>query len=228
MGNVTEHFFSKLRASFVVPQNFETAAFIAELDDALGGYSDHQLSEAARWIKYNRTHRTFPTIAECRQACERFSAVPSPRMSAEFKSDEEKRSDAIRQRIRERDAILLCRDAPLAEQAHREGWLQTLLEFVEDRGTLPNELEARRLKAKSAAVDANLHSLKPKFMPDAVGYELERLKEEAKRYKAFCDCRQSMKDRVANRLWGQPAVDVASDRRRAMSDRFDEFKRRFG
>jgi hypothetical protein len=211
VSNVIEKFVAPLRVSFVVPQGFDPVAFGVDMEEALDGFSDHQLTEAVRWIKHNRTHRTFPTIAECRQACERFSAAPSARRSSEFQSDEEKRSEAIRQRIRERDAILLCQASPLSHQANREGWLVTLLEFVEDRGTMPNEFEVRRLKAKSAAVDANLHrEPRPQF------------------YEVLCKLRAEMKDRAAKRLWGEPVVDVAKDRRRALADQFDEFKRRFG
>lgn len=227
MPSVIENFLNPLQSQFLVPSALDPDLFAADLSDALSGYSDYQLIEAARWLKHNRAHRTFPTIAECRQACERFTSAAQAVVRS-VQTDEQKRSEAIQQRLREQDAVRLCRDAPLAEQAHREGWLQTLLEFVEDRTVLPNEFEARRLKAKSAAVDANLHSLKPKFVPDAVGLELERLKDEAARYKVLCNCRRAMKERAATRLWGEPVVDVANDRRRAISERFSEFKRRFG
>lgn len=184
MPNVIENFFLPLRASFTVPQTSDPAGFSADLQEYLSGYTDYQLGQAVSYIKRNRTQRTFPTIAECRQACERFSASPGPQR-AKHPSSDMAHSDAIRQEHREKDGAALCRTWPVARQAHEEGWLTTLLEFAEDNLREPTELELLRLKAKAAATDANLHR-KPR--PD--------------NYAALCNLRAAMKARAAERVWG--------------------------
>jgi hypothetical protein len=157
MPNVIENFFLPLRASFTVPQSSDPAGFSADLQEYLAGYTDYQLVQAVSYLKRNRTQRTFPTIAECRQACERFSAAPKPQGAGKFSPDME-RSGAIRQEQRDRDGAALCRTWPFARAAHREGWLTTLLEFAEDELREPTEFELRRLKAKAEATDTNLRA----------------------------------------------------------------------
>lgn len=184
MPNVIENFFIPLRGSFLVPQGCDPAAFGRDLVEMLNGYTDHQLREAVRHFKETRPLRTFPTIAECRMACERYSPSPSTQQTSP-RSDG--RSDANSQRRREREAAAICRPLPIARDAQREGWLQTLLEFVEDHLREPSEYEARRLKDISAGVDANLHR--------------EPLPEM---YDALCNFRNIMKARAAERIWGAP------------------------
>ena len=188
MANVIENFFVPLRRSFLVPTGCEPSEFASDLQEYLGGYSDHQLAEAVSYLKRNRTQRTFPTIAECRQACERFAVAPSIRPAGvrKWKSPEEERSDAIRQKQREQDGAALCRTWPVARQAHREGWLTTLLEFAEDNLREPTEFEFQRLMAKAEKTDANLHR-EPK----------------PQNYTALCNLRAAMKQRAAERIWGR-------------------------
>lgn len=198
MPKVIENFFRPLRASFTVPQTSDPAGFSADLEEYLGGYTDYQLGEAVKHVKKTRMARTFPTIAECRQACERFSASPKPpRVSTQ--SSDITRSDAFRREQRERDGAALCRTWPIARQAHREGWLTTLLEFAENELREPTELELRRLKAKAEATDANLHR-----EPKPVIYE------------ALCNLRAAMKARAARRIWGvqepQPTGELVTGR----------------
>lgn len=184
MPNVIENFFLPLRASFTVPQSADPAGFSADLQEYLAGYTDYQLGEAVKHIKKTRAARTFPTIAECRQACERFSAAPKPPRGGTHSSDMT-RSDAIRQEQREKDGAALCRTWPVARQAHREGWLTTLLEFAEDNLREPTPFEMPRLKAKAERTDANLHR---EPHPD--------------NYVALCNLRAAMKARAAERIWG--------------------------
>lgn len=186
MPNVIESFFLPLRGSFLVPQGCDPAAFGHDLAEMLDGYTEHQLSQAVRYIKETREMRTFPTIAECRKACERFAPTAGAQRAA-YQTDEEKRSEAIRRRLREKDAAALCRSLPIALEAQREGWLQTLLEFAEDHLRAPSEYDVRRLRATSAAVDENLHR-----EPRPATYE------------ALCALRAAMKARAAERVWGAP------------------------
>lgn len=208
-----EFFLLPMRKRFVIPQALDEAEALNDLTEALSGYTTYQLSNAAKWFRDNRTQRGFPTIAECRTACERFSAAPPMPSGPKFPSSAERRSDDIRRELRAKDGAALCRTWPVARQAHSEGWLTTLLEFAEDNLREPTEFELRRLKAKAAAVDANLHR-----EPRPHKYEM---------YASLCRLRQAMKDKAAERVWGEPP-QVAVDRRKVLADRFDEFKRMYG
>lgn len=180
-----EFFIIPMRKRFVIPQALQETEFLADLAEALSGYTTYQLGTAARWFRDNRTQRGFPTIAECRTACERFSAAPSLPSGPRFPSSAEVRSDAIRQEIRERDGAALCRTWPVARQAHREGWLTTLLEFAEDNLREPSADELAALKAKAERTDWNLHR-----EPRPAAYDM------------LCKLRAVMKARAAGRLWG--------------------------
>lgn len=182
-----------MQRQFVVPQGLDEPEFIADLSDALSGYTDHQLAEAARHFRDTRTVRTMPTIAECRQACERFAAAPvapSARQARRaWPTDEERRSEAIARRQREDEATRLVRMSDVADTAHQEDWLCRLLEFVEDTGRLPHWREARDLRAQAQQVDDNL-----------------RREPRPAIYRSLCELRQSMKERAVKRVYGERAA----------------------
>lgn len=157
--DIFEVFVTPMRKRFALPQGVADHGFLAELAESLEGYSAHQLEAASRWFRDNRTRQTFPTIAECRQVCERFApaaaqAAPTART---WKPAEEERSEAIAKVQRRHRAVQLCRGSELAHQASAESWLVGLLEFCEDNGRLPDDREWRSVRAGTHAVDANLH-----------------------------------------------------------------------
>jgi hypothetical protein len=189
---ISDAFINPMRRQFVVPQGLPEDGFLLDLAESLEAYSAHQLAEAAKWFRENRTTRTFPTAAECRQTCGRFAASPAVLSSrkSSYVSDEEKRSEAIARRQRYDEAIRICQQSSLSWQARQEGWLNALLEFASDNSRMPNSREASEIKAKSEQVDDNLHRSPRPIM-----------------YTKLVELRREMKARAARHIFGEDDLE---------------------
>jgi hypothetical protein len=152
------HFVAPMRRAFTIPSGMPQDEFLADLAEELSGFTSYQLETAAKHFRKSREMRSFPTIAECRSACQRFTEVPVIQIAGpKYKTEEERKAEAIQERHRLIDAYRMCR-CDLGRQADHEGWLQTLVEFCAEHCRLPNRQEAAKLQAFSDEVDRNLHA----------------------------------------------------------------------
>lgn len=141
--NAFDHFVAPMRRRFSVPAGMDQDGFLGDLAESLSAYTVHQLQQAAEHFRDNRTVRVFPTIAECRQAAERFTAAPTAAASIssrQWMGAEEERTAAMSQGHARVEAFRLCR-CELGLRADREGWLNAMIDFCEVKRRLPNREE---------------------------------------------------------------------------------------
>lgn len=145
------HFIRPMMAAFKDPPSGDPEAFFASLSDELSGFTAYQLDAGARQMKRERTTRTFPTIAECLAVCDRWPREePAPRPEpAEGEGD----GDLGAAWNRRKQALAVMRAAyDLSRQASKEGWLGQLFDYAMERGNLPPQEAASRLRAEAERV----------------------------------------------------------------------------
>lgn len=151
------HFIKPVTEAFREPPGSDAEAFFASLSAELAGFSSYQLGAGARQIKRERTSRTFPTIAECIGACERWP-VSEPTKPQEESGRAVSDDDASH--IRRRHAFAILRgDAAFARQASKEGWLGQIYDYAVEHGRLPPPEAAGRLCAQAERVREQLSAV---------------------------------------------------------------------
>lgn len=191
------HFVEPMRRRFVVPQGLPADGFLADVAETLAGYSENQLVNAAKWFRETRETRTFPTEAECRKACERYSETSSQAAESRFtwKSQDEIRAEERIEHQRRRDAARLCR-CEMGERADREGWLNALIEFVVENARLPKGREINDVIGIARRNEDSLAAL----MPDPARWC--PLDKQADLYVAAKNLRQLMHERAHRDVFG--------------------------
>ena len=192
------HFVEPMRRRFTVPSGIDPDLFSADLAEALANYTIYQLQCAANHFRDHRTQRSFPTIAECRQSCERFTEVPKAQatVTGAFEPDAIKKSlehTALLNRI---EAFKLCR-CQLGRVANEEGWLGRLIDFASDHQRLPNEREVSTIKAAQREADRSLERLRP-----PVEGSHWSLAEQAALYEKMAGFREAFKAKAYNDVFG--------------------------
>ena len=156
----------------------------------------YQIEQAAKHLRDTRTLRSFPTIAECRAACERFLDKPQAPTATTYQTDEMRRSFEHTRSVRRQDAYRLCRCA-LGETANRDGWLVALVEFCEANNRLPFSAEIDAVKAVARKSEDEMHTCTP-----AKGYD-ERV------YVHLVAMRQEMLNFYAMEVFGHDGSKVS-------------------
>jgi hypothetical protein len=141
------------------------AAWVALYVNTLGKTDDDVLTETAATILRTRNPkkdgRFFPTPQECLEACQEVAEEMARRRTPLLEKPKELsyKTNMARMLIQ----------APLGQQAKREGWDTTLFHFVVDNQRLPQGGEIEACKAKSRAFKATYEELvgKPDSHPNA-------------------------------------------------------------
>lgn len=147
------HFIKPVSDAFREPPGADPEAFFAGLSREMSGFTVYQLEAGARQIRRERTSRSFPTIAECIGACERWPKQ-EPKMPAPSELREPEEEAAWR---RKKDAVELMRkDLVFSRQASKDGWLGQLFDYVMGSGHMPPYEAAGRLRSEAERVRQEL------------------------------------------------------------------------
>ncbi len=157
---VYEAFVEPMRRWFTDPPSAQSGAFFADLADDLAPYTEHQLTLAASSIRRSRALRTFPTIRECIDACEKMPAAPAHQAqpTAGKKTYRERELDQQDEWRRRKEAERLCR-SEMGRQADREMWLTALIEFAAEHLRLPERGEIADVKDLAERCNERVHIL---------------------------------------------------------------------
>lgn len=153
-------FVGPMRRWFNDPPGADGGGFFADLADDLRPYTPHQLGLAAASLRRSRAVRSFPTIRECIDACEKMPAVPAEQVrpvpgKKTYRERELDRQDEWR---RLKEAERLCR-SDLGILADREMWLTALIEFAAEHQRLPDRYELPAVKALAMRSNERVHEL---------------------------------------------------------------------
>lgn len=150
MGDVRSNFIQRLARQFPLPKQAanDLSAWEADYIEALSFYSDTVLEFAAKKLIFaERQHKSFPMPAECLKACKEAHGEFSKPAPKQDNRHDEWSPEAIKEADR-----LLCSD--IGRRAADEGWAWQLWDFMRQSRRWPNAHEANRLKAHSAAQNA--------------------------------------------------------------------------
>lgn len=142
-------FVDPMRRRFTPPKGIDEASFLTGVAEALSTATSHQLAQAVEFFKNSRESYTFPSAAECRRVALGFELSPSAsvyKSGRKWKTAEEERSGAVITHQSRITAFRLCRCA-MGREAHKGGWLNSLIDFAEDHQRLPEGREIDRVKA---------------------------------------------------------------------------------
>jgi hypothetical protein len=141
--HVYEHFIDPMSKCFDNPPGADATAFFESLAEELTGFDAERLEAGFKAIRGKRAYRTFPTIAECRAACEAAIVARPPASATKLRFREDVPSITREAWV---TARRLCR-SDVGEVADREGWLPNLIEFCEREGRVPNRSEVIHLRS---------------------------------------------------------------------------------
>jgi hypothetical protein len=137
MSDPMTRFVAPMCDAFAAPE--QGRRFLDRLAATLAEFSDAALSEAAQAIILTRKVRSFPTIAECVEACENPRAVKARRASKARRAehcDDETATRLLRSDVGRRAAV--------------EGWVAELYMFLGRKGRHPSDAEERALRERAA------------------------------------------------------------------------------
>ena len=157
---VYQAFIGPMRRWFNDPPSSQAEGFFADLAEDLAPYTEHQLTLGAASIRRARSARTFPTIRECIDACEKMPAMPvveaQPLAGKKtFRQREIERQDEWGRR---KEAERLCR-CDLGRQADKEMWLTALLDFAKEHQRLPERGEIAGVERLAHRANERVHEL---------------------------------------------------------------------
>jgi hypothetical protein len=144
---VMRDFVMRLQNHFTLPASVENKdLFYEDYIDALGGYSEKVLMEAAKRVVSGRQFATFPLLSECIDICDaihkRLHPEPAPRTWIKSYPEWEEACVMAANRMMISD---------MGRAASDEGWQVALWDFFRLQGRYPNEQEMRAIRAKSLA-----------------------------------------------------------------------------
>lgn len=151
MGSVQENFVMPLRVFFDDPVPAEGSSvelFYKALAEDLCFYSDRCLELAVIEIRTTRKWKTFPSIAECVDACRKIHDQLS---APEIRNAPPKEPYPEWSERRQKRAVEIMTGSvglPLAVRAMEKGWLLTLWDFCREHERLPNRNEVDRIVTK--------------------------------------------------------------------------------
>jgi hypothetical protein len=159
---------------------------------------DHETQvRAAESLVRSRKAKGWPSLSECETALANATrAQDTPATERRWVSPEQERADAAADRQRRLDAYRLCR-GDLGRQAHRDGWLNALVDWVTDKGRLPIQAEIMTVEAIARRNRASLDALTPS--PDR---KTVPLGEQAKQYAALSQLYGAMQARAYREVFG--------------------------
>jgi hypothetical protein len=140
----------------------QEAAWMASLARVLSPFEDDELADAAVRLLSTYEGRYFPKPVECTKACQK---------AREVKRLSQPQLLIGKQELPYEGRAKLARDimqAPLGQQAQREGWDTTMFHFIIDNQRAPQGQEIDTCKAKSREFKNTYEQLlKPGSHPDA-------------------------------------------------------------
>jgi hypothetical protein len=140
----------------------QEAAWMAIMARVLSPFDDDVVADGAVRLVSSYEGRFFPKPAECTKACQK---------AQEVKRLSQPQLLIGKQEISYPDRTKLARDimqAPLGQQAKREGWDTAMFHFIVDHQRAPQGQEIEGCKAKSREFNATYQQLlKPGSHPDA-------------------------------------------------------------
>lgn len=147
MGNVYDDFIEPMLMQFDLPKavrddNEKQAGFFSDYDEALEEFTSHELQHAAKLLKTTRTSRTYPTIADCLEACKQAHDALQPPVK---KRRQEQGTPPEWTDERQRQANRLISSSEIGKEAADEGWLYALWDFCRKNERLPNRFEAQKI-----------------------------------------------------------------------------------
>lgn len=130
-----------------------TKGFIDSVEPYAKDLNEIGLEEAVNKIK--NKHKTKPSLSQCRDALGAVQRIVSARISTDIPKWDNNARDRLRWQ-RRREAAKLCA-CEIGRIADREGWLCSLLDFVEDNGRLPETRDEEFIiKARMRRVEDSL------------------------------------------------------------------------
>lgn len=145
---MSAHVFDSMLARFMSvyghPDSENVEGFLAEYARILKGYTASELAAAADEILKKHRFKTWPSIAECVNACENGRARAAQSKPKSYATAD----DTYVSRQGFADATLRSH-RQTAERAAMEGWLLGLHEFVMKQGRMPNVREASEIRETS-------------------------------------------------------------------------------
>lgn len=155
---VQSDFIEPMLRAFNAPPGSDTGGFFTDLSEDLKQFSGPVLQDAVKYIRRHRKFHTFPTIGECYAACQEVSEAPlTPVTKAVLPWEKQPVDAAAALRLR-RQACHICR-CDLGRVADVEGWLPSMIEFVEQHARLPQGREIDPLRATAARHERNIEQL---------------------------------------------------------------------
>jgi len=128
------------------PDSPDPVAYLNEISNLIGRYSDTELEKAGDAILRNHRGRSFPTPSEIAAACADARASSTREVTPESKVDPAW-SNA---RVALADKLIRT---PLGRTAADEGWILALHDFIRVNGRLPEQGEIGPLRAKARGFD---------------------------------------------------------------------------
>lgn len=149
------HFIRPMMVAFRDPPSGDAEAFFQDLAGELSCFTEYQLEAGARQLRHERTARTFPTMAECIAACDRWPKQRPVIIHSEARAEDN--GDLGSAFHRKKVAHQMMRqDYAFSRQASKDGWLGQLFDYVMERGVMPPHEAAGRLKAQAEKVRGEL------------------------------------------------------------------------
>jgi len=178
MSDVKESFIKPMLLQFSLPNSVKAGAekpFYADYGEALGEFTDDELAYAVKWLKTTRTTRTFPTIADCLEACKH--ARKAIRASGyQPKPPKQDPDEWLPHRV-DRATRLIQSD--MGQQAVRDGAIIGLHDFIRKNERLPDRHEYAVVVSESKKtwkyVDDAIESMKANGQDATMAIKLRKM-----------------------------------------------------
>ena len=140
---------------FSEPQTADLEAWTADLASDLASFPQEALEGAVRWFRQNRKFKSFPSIAECMEACRNNMPAPPEPKAPPPDPNRPLTPDSVDRLLRgdvtDRGDHQVWRE--MALQALNEGWLTGLHDFARDKRRRPNPSEVFDIRAAMQRLD---------------------------------------------------------------------------